>query len=275
MRTMLALQEAVHGRTFVIGDIHGDLVALDCLLARLPSLGRRDTLVFLGDYVDRGPDSRGVIERVQELQVDGPAKVVALRGNHEDKWIECYEEPDLGFLLPPVNGCANTVRSFVEELPLDEDDSLSTAEIHRMAQISMWMPLDVIEWMAALPLWYEDEHGIYVHAGIEGKKGRWKHPRQSGPETLLWMRRQEFYSSYHGKRVVFGHTSVEELPIDHLGPDASPQNEVWMRGDLIGLDTACGKGGHLSAIELPSNRIFDSRELMLADEMPLLVAAGE
>src|SRR5262249_28752546 len=117
-----ALSGGMAGRTFVVGDIHGDLGALDRLLERLPAPDARDTLVFLGDYVDRGPDSRGVIERVRELSSNGPARVVALRGNHEDKWIESYHEPDLGFLIPRVNGCAHTFQSFVGGAPLDDDD---------------------------------------------------------------------------------------------------------------------------------------------------------
>ena len=63
------------GRTFVVGDIHGDLAALDTLLARLPDLDADDTLVFLGDYLDRGPDSAGVIARVRALEEATPAKL--------------------------------------------------------------------------------------------------------------------------------------------------------------------------------------------------------
>jgi serine/threonine protein phosphatase 1 len=260
-------------RTFAIGDIHGDLQALDRLLARMPRLTPADTLVFLGDYIDRGSDSRGVIARVQELQRTSPAKVVALRGNHEDKWIECWHEPDLGFLLPRVNGCFSTYRSFTSG-GFDDDDDLTPRELQHMARVRDWLPREAVEWMESLPLWYEDEHALYVHAGVDGKKDRWKHPSDSAPSTLMWMRRIEFYTNYRGKRLVFGHTAVDELPSDHLGPYASYFTlEVWTRGDLIGLDTACGKGGHLSAIELPSSRIFDSRELqlpMLGDDTPVM-----
>ena len=264
-------------RSIVIGDIHGDLGALDRLLARLPRLTAGDSLIFLGDYLDRGPDARGVIERVRELQRTSPARVVALRGNHEDKWIESYQSPDLGFLVPRANGCANTYRSFAGEPPLDEEDALTPSEIGRMVQVSTWMPRDVIDWMESLPLWHEDEHALYVHAGVEGKRGRWKHPSQSAPESLLWTRRVEFYTGYRGKQLVFGHTAADELPRDHLGPYASYLGgslEVWMRGDLIGLDTACGKGGFLSAIELPSRRSYHSREPVepMVDDEPLFAA---
>src|SRR5262245_18138820 len=138
------------GRTIVVGDVHGDLGALDHLLPRLPALDARDTMVFLGDYVDRGPDSRGVIERVQSLAARGPMKVVTLRGNHEDKWIECYDEPDLAFLIPRVNGCANMFRSFTGGAPLPDDDTLGPHEMERMLRVSSWLPRDIFDWMRRL-----------------------------------------------------------------------------------------------------------------------------
>jgi serine/threonine protein phosphatase 1 len=75
------------GRTFAIGDIHGDIEHLFLLLSRLPELGASDTLVFLGDYVDRGPRSAEVVEYVCTMHRRTKAKVVALRGNHEDSWV--------------------------------------------------------------------------------------------------------------------------------------------------------------------------------------------
>src|SRR5262249_17243336 len=74
-------------RTFAFGDIPGDLDALERVFGRLPPLERGDTLIFVGDYVDRGPKSAQVIETVRRLARDGPAAVVALRGNHEDAWL--------------------------------------------------------------------------------------------------------------------------------------------------------------------------------------------
>ncbi|MDP3278976.1 MAG: metallophosphoesterase family protein [Deltaproteobacteria bacterium] len=251
------------GRTFVIGDIHGELAMLDQLLGQFPELEPEDTLLFLGDYVDRGPDSRGVVARVREIEATAKHKVVALRGNHEDLWIDCYERtPHLGFLLPRANGCPDTYRSFVggERLPLDS--GLPHDEIAQMCNVRGWFPADVLEWFKARPCWYEDEHAIYVHAGLDGDVDDWKHPRDGREPPLLWMREISFYRTYRGKRVIFGHTPVTELPIDHLGLISrwlDDPGDVWERGDLIGLDTGAGKGGHLSAIELPSGRIYEGR----------------
>ncbi|MGE0707766.1 MAG: metallophosphoesterase family protein [Planctomycetota bacterium] len=73
--------------TYAVGDIHGELVALEEVLAQVePLLVPGDTLVFLGDYVDRGPDSRGVLERIAGLRAHPPCRVEALLGNHEE-WL--------------------------------------------------------------------------------------------------------------------------------------------------------------------------------------------
>lgn len=244
-------------RTFVIGDIHGDLAALERLLVQLGPLTEEDTVVFLGDYVDRGANPRGVVERVQEFERDSVTHTVTLRGNHEDKWVESFEKPDLPYLVQQANGCAATFRSFTGGAPLVPDESLTPAELQKMLEVDTWMPWEVIAWMSRLKLYYEDEHAIYVHAGLDGRGSEWKHPSDSSPKPLLWMRDPQFFANYRGKRVVFGHTPVEELPIADGAP---PARRVWVRGDgeLVGVDTGSGKGGVLSAIELPSGRIAQS-----------------
>ena len=71
-----------------------------------------------------------------------------------------------------------------------------------------------------------------------------------------------FYNGYAGKRVVFGHTHTRDLPQElRRFPDACPKesDRVWLRGDLVGIDTGCGRAGVLTAVELPSLRIIDSR----------------
>lgn len=252
-------------RTFAIGDIHGERAALDRLLGKLPLLTASDTIVFIGDYVDRGPDSRGVIERVRSLAADGPAKVVSLRGNHEEMWLECWDSANLGFLLPRGNGTLNTYRSFTQGRPIALEEEIAIEELERLCSVRSWFPAEVHDWMAETQLWYEDEHAIYVHAGVEHDETGWKHPSMTAPKLLMWMRQPNFFRNYHGKRLLFGHTPTRDIQPGTTG--------IWQRGDLIGIDTGAGKGGHLSAIELPSLRIYDSREdatLDTATPLPLV-----
>lgn len=244
-------------RTIAIGDIHGDLGHLHALWSKLPVLAIGDTVVFLGDYVDRGPDSRGVIEFVRKLHGETSARVVALMGNHEQMLIDAYDGVEPDGLLPPSNGVMATYLSFT-----GEEREGSAAQLERMLKIREWLPTEIYEWMKGLTRWYEDEYAIYVHAGLEGEGAVWLHPEKSDEMSLLWMREPDFWTQYTGKRIVFGHTATSYLPCDHLNFVENifdDKRDVWFRNDLIGIDTGCGKGGFLSAIELPGLKVYESR----------------
>ena len=241
-------------RTFVIGDIHGERAMLERVLDRLPFVAPDDTLVLLGDYLDRGPDSRGVIERLRRLPEETAGKVILLRGNHEDAYLRSLaDDVDVGFFLSRGNGVLDAFRSFADR-PHAPEAGLTDEEAAVMFDLPRWLPAPVARWMETLMLWYEDEHAIYVHAGLDGEGTEWKHPRDGAEKSLLWMREPDFFAGYQGKPVVFGHTPTTELP-----PRDPARREVWRRGPLIGLDTGAGRGGHLSAIELPSGTVYDSR----------------
>jgi serine/threonine protein phosphatase 1 len=249
-------------RTIAIGDIHGDLASLDRLLSRLPELTSNDTVVFLGDYCDRGPDSRGVIHRIRALQDSAPFRVVALRGNHEDTWVRAYSTPHHAFLLHKNNGCLATWRSFNGLPPGPLDQTLYDRDLRSLLDVQSWFPRDVIKWMRGLPTWFEDELAIYVHAGLDLEDGAFLHPTHGREKPLLWSRELEFFRRYRGKRVVFGHTRTRDLPDDHLCPKTRATTDpegIWRRGDLIGLDTGAGMGGALTAVSLPDLTVYSSR----------------
>lgn len=242
------------GRTFAIGDIHGELAHLNRLLAKLPPLFSEDTLVFLGDYLDRGPQSIEVVERIESLRQSERCAVITLRGNHEDAWLETLDAPNPGFLLPEGNGCRALLRSVVDVSAMDD-----LKQTMLLLQPQEWFPAGLRSWMEALPFFYEDEHAIYVHAGLDGEGHEWMHPRMGRQRPLLWMRERDFFQGYSGKRVVFGHTDTSSLPPDGVASTPDHVREVWRRGDLIGIDTGCGRSGFLSCIELPADRVYDSR----------------
>lgn len=249
------------GRTIAVGDIHGDLDELLALLALLPPLDASDTLVFLGDYLDRGPRSAEVIEVLRRtLPEQTLARIVTLRGNHEDAWLRVRREGFLEFLLPHGNGCLDTLRSFLGQPPPAKNHLLTADEFRLMADASFF-PADVVEWMAALPCWYEDAHAIYVHAGLPLRGGRFLHPRElTDPKPLLWDRSELFLRGYRGKRVVFGHTVAECLPqgLSRRTPD--DPKDAFVTPHLVGLDTRCGHGGFLSAVELPGLVFYETRQ---------------
>jgi serine/threonine protein phosphatase 1 len=246
-------------RTFAIGDIHGDLEALHKLLAGLPPLDNGDTLVFVGDYLDRGAQSAGVIAFLRALPGQTPAKVVFLRGNHEDGWLRVVERGWPEFILPRGNGCLETLRSFQGKPHPKEDEGFSDEEFEPLLK-GTFFPADVVEWMRELLYYYEDEHAIYVHAALNKGPDGYEHPSETTKKlALLWCRDKDFVRDYRGKLVVFGHTGTKYLPEELSDYTPDEKDDVWVGPCVIGIDTHCGKGGFLSCVELPSGQVYESK----------------
>jgi serine/threonine protein phosphatase 1 len=247
------------GRTFAIGDIHGDLEQLFRILSCLPSLEKNDTIVFVGDYIDRGPRSAEVIDFLRKLPKETPAKVVTLRGNHEDAWLRVIDRGWPEFVLPPPNGCLAAMRSFTGgPLPVENEEAQG-AELEMLLS-GAFFPGDVVDWMRELPHWYEDDHAIYVHAGLPHSPDGFQHPSEvKAKVALLWCRDEAFFRDYRGKLVVFGHTATVCLPPELSSYTPEDPTDIWAGPCTVGLDTGCGKGGFLTALELPAMRVYESR----------------
>lgn len=248
------------GRTFAIGDIHGETTHLFRLLSCLPPLDADDTIVFLGDYLDRGPNSRQVVEYLRTFPARTPAKVVALRGNHEDAWLRvCHRGWD-EFVLPPGNGCLSVLRSYTGG-PVPKEGEKPRADEMMDLTTGMFFPEEDLRWLEGLPYWYEDQHAIYVHAGLPpAKDGGFLHPSQvEDPIVLLWIRTEAFFREYRGKLVVFGHTRTEFLPQELSGYTPEDPTDLWAGENVIGIDTGSGSGGFLTAVELPAMNVYESR----------------
>ncbi len=248
-------------RTFAVGDIHGDIDALNRLLRRLPKLKSDDTLLFIGDYIDRGPKSKEVVERIRELPRKTSARVVALRGNHEDAWLQVVKSGWPEFVMPRKNGCYEALCSF-RGLPIPKEDDIPSVEEFKALLSGSFFPKDVVDWMESLPFFYEDEHAIYVHAGLKrkDKDSPFPHPREvDNQRSLLWVRDIDFFRHYQGKLVVFGHTTTEQLPNELSTYTTDDPTDLWAGPCAIGLDTGAGKGGFLTAFELPAGNVYESR----------------
>jgi serine/threonine protein phosphatase 1 len=246
-------------RTFAIGDIHGDLEGLVRVFGRMPPLEATDTVVFVGDYLDRGPASAQVIDFVRSLSRETPARIVPLRGNHEDAWLRVIGVGWPEFVLPPGNGCLAAMRSFTgARMPTPDEKPRPDEE--RPLMTGAFFPKDVVDWMHRLAFWYEDDHAIYVHAGLPRGPSGFLHPSNvQTPAALLWLRDEDFFRNYRGKLVVFGHTATAYLPPELSTYTPEDPMDVWAGPCCVGLDTGAGKGGFLTAIELPSMRVYESR----------------
>ncbi len=248
------------GRTIVVGDIHGGLEHLERLLAKLPTLDEKDTLILLGDYLDRGPRSRETVARVRALPAETAARVIPLCGNHEHAWLRVIDEggyPD--FVMVPGNGCRETVRSYLGgEEPLVGSEE-SRREFERML-VGSFFPAGDVAWMRTLRHWYEDDLAIYVHGGLVSDGQTWLHPAKTPrSEELLWRRERTFFEGYIGKLVVCGHTRSSTLPQRSSLYTPDDPSDMWAGPHVMVLDTGCGReGGFLTALELPSLRVYES-----------------
>ncbi len=233
-------------KTFVVGDVHGRCAQLLNLLDMLPRDESADTLVFLGDLIDRGPDAPGTVESVLEVQQKTPSHVTCLRGNHEQMLLE-FIEGKSNIWITPVTGGERTFEQYTGRLAIAHTE----AELEELrSTVEKSIPPKHLEFMRAMPFFHEDDYAIYVHAGLE--KG--KHPRDSSPQSLLWMRDMEFYKNYSGKLCLFGHTPTPFLPLrGRLG-----RHGIYMSKSAIGLDTGYNHTSPLSCLSLPDFTLYQA-----------------
>ena len=217
-------------RVYAIGDIHGCRKQLVSLLGSVGEdahrFGGEVRLVFLGDYVDRGPDSAGVLDCL--TSADLPGKADFLMGNHEEAMLEVYDgetETLAGWLR---FGGAQTLESY----------GIDRAEVHRLgidlpARMREVVPAAHVDFLRNLQDQVRIGDHLFVHAGIRPGTPL---DRQDAFD-LRWIR-EEFLTdddSDHGVMVVHGHTISRE-------PD--------VRSNRIGIDTGCYSSGRLTALVL-------------------------
>ena len=233
-------------KTFVVGDVHGRAAQLHALLVMLPRDEDVDTLVFLGDLIDRGPDAPGCVALVMKLQSENPDRVLCLRGNHEQMLLDFIDAASL-IWMSTATGSDQTFRQYTQT-PVrlrTEADFDSAREL-----ITKTIPDHQIDFLRQLPLYHEDDHALYVHAGLEDGK----HPRESSPQALLWTRDEDFYKNYQGKPCVFGHTPTPLLPwLGRLG-----RHGIYVSHSAIGIDTGYNLQSPLSCLSLPDFMLYQT-----------------
>lgn len=203
-------------RVFIIGDVHGCLVMLQSMLEKINWRPERDRLVFIGDYIDRGGDSKGVIDLIIDL-CRSTGRVHCLMGNHEGIFLDYLNGGDISPFL--LNGGESTLNSYRKGRVLDSETQI---------------PEDHICFLKSLDHYIELKDYYVVHAGFRpGVR-----IEDQILQDLIWIRDPFIFSDYDfGKRVIFGHT---------------PFSEPLVMDNKIGLDTGAVYGNKLTCLELPS-----------------------
>lgn len=205
------------GRLLAVGDIHGCLDQLSTLMAKVAPVSG-DRVVFLGDYVDRGPASAGVIDYLIEFSRTFP-ETVFLRGNHEQMFTEYLDGHDPTAFL--MNGGLKTLDSY--------------------QSCGQWpIPSTHRTFLETLCNYYETEDYLFVHAGLRPGIPL----TEQDSSDLLWIRWDFISSNYEwGKTVVYGHT---------------PLKEPFLSKTRLGLDTGCVYGRQLTCCDVLTRQIWQT-----------------
>lgn len=210
-------------RTLAIGDIHGCNTALRNLLLAL-ELTADDTLIMLGDAIDRGPDSRDVLEQL--IAVNKQCQFVPIFGNHEQMLLDATENkiPLQDWL---IHGGAETLDSYGHGAVLTEISP------EHLDFIATWVD------------YHETETHFFAHANYTPKKPLEKQPW----EELRWRSLKYFLPSPHssGKTAIVGHT-------------ANKKRQIVNHGHVLCIDTYCHGGGWLTALEPETGKVWQTNE---------------
>lgn len=207
-----------------IGDIHGCAKSLNALLEKLKDYSDY-THVFVGDYIDRGPDSYGVVDRLLELQEN--RECIFLRGNHEQMLLDAYLDDELDLWL--MNGGKSTLASYAATY-----DDMSFPAAH-------------LDFFKRTKMYYNTEDYFFVHAGLSpGKTIRESLQDENEVREFLWERSHlNAFETPWEKTVIFGHT---------------PRPHPIRKPNMLGIDTGCvyeSLGyGKLTAVTLPEQEFI-------------------
>lgn len=217
-------------RYYIVGDIHGYLSKLKKIVSAIKTdIKVNDRIIFLGDYIDRGPSSYEVIEYL--IRLSSLYKTIFLMGNHEDMFIRYFTKGD-NYSNYMRNGGGFTIKSYINNL-----NEFTIPEAHR-------------EFLKNLKLLYEGEDFIAVHGGLNPEVNT---IQAQNKQDILWIR-DEFYmhKGRWSKTVIFGHTPT---------PFLHNSDSIYIDDtkNIIGLDTGAMSDGYpLTCMRWPDRKIYQA-----------------
>ncbi len=222
-------------KLFVVGDVHGEYDLLEKLLQHWNK--EEETLVFLGDLADRGPESKRCFLLVKELVETYQA--VCISGNHEVLFLDFLQFPQKKFSHYVMNGGYATLESLFYSGVLEENTPEQLADKIQSDYA------DLVRFLKALPFYYETDYCLCVHAGVNLDLEDW---RETEPSDFVWMREAFFqHEKALEKLIVFGHTPVQYLHKNGF------QTHIWYQNHKLNIDGGAAYEGSLHGVVISKN----------------------
>lgn len=225
---------------YAVGDIHGRLDLLRALTgailrdAKSAARSQPPQIIFVGDYVDRGPDSAGVIDHILALKARDDIVVHTLKGNHEQTMLDFLEDPRVGPSWSEYGG-RDTLRSYNVNPPTLRSDS-DPWEATRQ-ELAAALPAAHLQFLRSLELYAVSGDFVFVHAGLRPGVPL----AAQSEQDLLWIRREFLESSRpFEKMVIYGHT---------------PEREAVFETNRIGIDTGAFVTDVLTALKVSGEQL--------------------
>lgn len=260
--TLPALKTKIQGPIAVIGDVHGQVDKLQVILEKLKKLPdyQQRWIVFIGDFVDRGPDSKGAVELFLDLLQEHP-RTTAIAGNHE--FAMCSA---LGWIASRDG--SNWSDRWVQHYNSDKTFASYGAEVGNITDLNAKVPADHRELLTNLPWCVEHPQLLFVHAGLNpnaqfAMQLRILHQKDLSLNRPEWLCERTFVEADPPRdcplTVVSGHVRVDE---------------VQFRPKRILIDTTGGESGSLSCVLMPEKKVISSGSTTAAIPSRVLVKAA-
>ncbi len=248
--------------TYVVGDIHGENELLRDLLGKIEQNFRpHDYLVFLGDYIDRGEDSKGVVDSILEFQTRYPKQIICLKGNHEQWFLEAYNDYRCTSWLLGMEGLS-TVNSYstkaldtIKNFLLEQKQKILTEKlVIPYEEFFSSIPPQHMNFFLNLKMFYENDEIICVHAGFDLEGPALEYQTEN---DILWASPCRMMREWKGRKtLVVGHEKTEDI-------DSQMQGIPILQSNFVALDTGAEKNGVLSSVRFPDRKVFQVRKAKL------------
>ncbi len=230
-----------YSRVLAVGDVHGMYEKLITLMDKIRFTPEEDLLLFLGDYIDRGPDPVQCLQYVYDLQHAHPDSVICLLGNHEVMMSSYFMQK---------RGNYNTVIADYADSWFENGGFETLRQLNELERDIKDL---LLQWAENLPVKYQYQEFFFCHAGVDPDV-----PLEVQNEFDMLWRRQYWWAQYKGQEtIVVGHTPVQKLK--KTGSMQRTSKPLFYPNNVIMCDTgAYMNNGRLSCVDVLSRKVWQA-----------------